>query len=83
MPLTLDPLNNKHINYVQTITPRTSRSLVSCDEPWERKRANFLFAGIAHDLKEFTWSSHQGYLSEARKWQWLYKKFLLDTLRIR
>jgi putative transposase len=41
---------------------------------------NPLKAGIAHDLKEFTWSSHRGYLSKTRKWNWLHKKFLLDML---
>lgn len=41
---------------------------------------NPLKAGIARDLNEFTWSSHQGYLSKARKWDWLHKKFLLDML---
>jgi len=41
---------------------------------------NPLSAGLVTDLNEFPWSSHHGYLSTARKWEWLHKDFLLTML---
>lgn len=34
-------------------------------------------AGIVDTADDFTWSSHRGYMSGARKWDWLYKDYLL------
>jgi len=31
-------------------------------------------------LEKYPWSSHQGYLSKAKKWNWLFKDFLLSML---
>jgi hypothetical protein len=31
-------------------------------------------------LDQYVWSSHKGYLSKAKKWNWLYKHFVLDML---
>jgi hypothetical protein len=31
-------------------------------------------------LDQYVWSSHKGYLSKARKWNWLYKDFVLQML---
>ncbi len=31
-------------------------------------------------MNNFAWSSHQGYISKARKWEWLLKDFLLSML---
>ena len=44
---------------------------------------NPLRAGIAKELSDFNWSSHQGYISNAKKWEWLHKKFLLSTISTR
>ena len=33
---------------------------------------------VGKSVGEYPWSSHQGYLSDAKKWQWLYKGFLLE-----
>jgi putative transposase len=39
---------------------------------------NPLRAGICDELNNYEWSSHRGYLSDAKRWGWLYKKFPLS-----
>ncbi len=39
---------------------------------------NPLRAGLAKALEDFAWSSHPGYLSKAKKWEWLHKNFILS-----
>jgi putative transposase len=39
---------------------------------------NPLEAGVVENLNEYTWSSHKGYVSAARKWDWLHKDFILS-----
>ncbi len=41
---------------------------------------NPLRAGIVNRLHDFVWSSHHGYISKAKKWNWLFKDFLLLML---
>jgi hypothetical protein len=41
---------------------------------------NPLRGKICSSLKEFPWSSHHGYVSNAQKWDWLHKRFLLNML---
>ena len=41
---------------------------------------NPLRAGIVNRLELYEWSSHRGYLSRAKKWDWLHKQFLLSML---
>jgi len=41
---------------------------------------NPLRAGLAKKFDEFAWSSHRGYLSAAKRWEWLHKDFLLTML---
>ena len=41
---------------------------------------NPLTAGLVKRLDQYVWSSHKGYLSKAKKWNWLYKHFVLDML---
>jgi len=41
---------------------------------------NPLRAGIVESLGQYPWSSHQGYLSRAKQWDWLYKDFILSML---
>jgi putative transposase len=38
---------------------------------------NPLEAGIVENLTAYNWSSHKPYLSNAKKWEWLYKGFVL------
>ena len=41
---------------------------------------NPLKAGLVKRLDQYVWSSHKGYLSKAKKWNWLYKDFVLGML---
>jgi putative transposase len=41
---------------------------------------NPLRAGLSHDLNDYEWSSHKGYMSDAKKWDWLYKGLTLSLL---
>ncbi len=41
---------------------------------------NPLRAGIVEKLDQFQWSSHKGYVSKAKKWDWLNKGFILSML---
>ena len=37
-------------------------------------------AGIVEKLDQYQWSSHKGYVSKAKKWNWLHKGFILSML---
>ena len=39
---------------------------------------NPLESNLIDNLQKYTWSSHKGYLSKAKKWDWLYKSFPLS-----
>ncbi len=39
---------------------------------------NPLEAGLVKELNKYAWSSHKGYLSNAKKWNWLHKSFILS-----
>ncbi len=39
---------------------------------------NPLEAGMVEYLAKYTWSSHNGYLSGAKKWDWLHKNYILS-----
>ena len=41
---------------------------------------NPLRAGLSKDLNDYGWSSHSGYISDAKRWEWLYKEFPLSLL---
>jgi len=41
---------------------------------------NPLKAGLTDNIDSYTWSSHKGYLSVAKKWEWLHKRFILAVL---
>ena len=41
---------------------------------------NSLQARITDNLKGYEWSRHHGYISKAKKWEWLYKDVLLSLL---
>jgi hypothetical protein len=42
---------------------------------------NPLRAGVVKNLGGYEWSSHRGYLSAGRRWNWLYKEFILSMLQ--
>ena len=39
---------------------------------------NPLRAGLCEDLSDYEWSSHYGYISDAKQWDWLFKEFPLS-----
>lgn len=39
---------------------------------------NPIRAKVCNTVKEYPWISHHGYVSNARKWDWLHKRFLLN-----
>jgi len=39
---------------------------------------NPLEAGLMENLQKYPWSGHKGYLSNAKKWDWLYKDYILS-----
>ncbi len=39
---------------------------------------NPLKARLVNSLDDYMWSSHKGYTSKAKKWNWLYKDFMLS-----
>ena len=41
---------------------------------------NPIKAGLVETLDAYKWSSHNGYLSIAKKWDWLHKKFIYSFL---
>ena len=41
---------------------------------------NPLMAGLVQNLESYKWNSHRGYLSITRKWDWLYKNYILSLL---
>jgi len=41
---------------------------------------NPLRAGVVESLEQHPWSSHKGYLSTAKKWDWLHKDFIFSML---
>ncbi|MCJ7774308.1 MAG: transposase [Desulfobacterales bacterium] len=41
---------------------------------------NPLKAGLVKNLADYPWSSHKGYLSIAKKWDWLHKIFIFKML---
>jgi REP element-mobilizing transposase RayT len=38
---------------------------------------NPLEAGVVDNLKKYQWSTHKIYLSDAKKWKWVYKDYIL------
>ena len=41
---------------------------------------NPLRGGMVEKLDSYKWSSHQGYISNSKKWDWLHKEFALSLL---
>ena len=41
---------------------------------------NPIKAGLVSSLSQYDWSSHKGYLSVAKKWDWLHKEFIFSLL---
>ncbi len=41
---------------------------------------NPIRAGLVDKAEHYAWSSHKGYLSNAKRWAWLHKQFILSML---
>jgi len=76
--------NRRHKTEGQLFRGRYKAVLVDSDsyllEVMRYIHGNPLNAGIVETLGDYRWSSHQGYLSRAEKWSWLYKDDLLSML---
>ncbi|MFO7607352.1 MAG: transposase [Desulfurivibrionaceae bacterium] len=76
--------NRRHKKEGQLFRGRYKAVLVAGDshllEVLRYIHRNPIQAGIVDNLDDYSWSSHPGYVSSAKKWQWLDKTPLLDML---
>lgn len=76
--------NRKHKLDGQLFRGRYKAVLIDADshllEVLRYIHRNPLRAGIVRQLDDFTLSSHQGYISKAKKWDWLHKDLLLSMI---
>ena len=76
--------NRRHNNDGQLFRGRYKAVLIDADsyllEVLRYIHRNPLQAGIVDNLKDYEWSSHHGYVSRAKKWDWLHKDVLLAML---
>jgi putative transposase len=76
--------NSKHSRDGQLFRGRYKSILVSEDsyllQVVRYIHRNPLKAGRVKKLEDYAWSSHKGYLSVAKKWDWLHKKFIFSML---
>ena len=74
--------NRNHLLDGQLFRGRYKAILVEADsyllELVRYVHRNPLQAGLVKVLDKYQWSSHQGYLSDAKKWNWLHKDFILS-----
>ncbi len=74
--------NRRHIIDGQLFRGRYKAVLIDADnyllEVFRYIHRNPLRAGISEKLSDFDWSSHHGYISKAKKWEWLHKDVLLS-----
>ena len=76
--------NRRHKKDGQLFRGRYKAVLIDADsyllEVLRYIHRNPIRAGIAEKLNDFAWSSHRGYISGAKKWEWLHKDFPLSML---
>ena len=76
--------NRRHKKEGQLFRGRYKAVLVEADshllEVMRYIHRNPLRAGLVKSLSDYRWSSHDGYLSRAKKWSWLHKDDLLAML---
>ena len=78
--------NRNHLLDGQLFRGRYKAILVDADsyllELLRYIHRNPLEAGLVKVLEKYPWASHQGYLSDAKKWEWLHKDFLLSLFSV-
>ncbi len=76
--------NRRHKKEGQLFRGRYKAVLVDADshlvEVLRYIHRNPIQAGVVEKLDDYQWSSHHGYVSSAKKWQWLSKDPLLSML---
>jgi len=76
--------NRRHKKEGQLFRGRYKAVLVDADnhllEVLRYIHRNPISAGMVENFNDYPWSSHQGYVSLAKKWQWLHKAPLLSML---
>lgn len=74
--------NRSHLTDGQLLRGRYKSILVEAEsyllELVRYIHRNPLEAGVVDRLYKYPWSSHKGYLSVAKKWDWLHKDFVLS-----
>lgn len=61
------------------------KTIVVADDSYLLKLVRYIHrspvhAGLIDKSEDYEWSSHKGYLSSAKKWDWLHKQFILSML---
>jgi len=78
--------NRSHLLDGQLFRGRYKAILVDADsyllELLRYIHRNPLEAGLVNVLEKHPWASHQGYLSDAKEWEWLHKDFLLSLFSV-
>ena len=76
--------NRRHSCDGQLFRGRYKSILVSADshllELVKYIHRNPLKAGLAKGVNDYIWSSHKGYLSVSKKWEWLHKEVIFSML---
>ena len=61
------------------------KSILVCEDSYLLQLVRYIHrnplrAGIVSDMRKYPWSSYKGYLSDAKKWDWLHKETILDMV---
>jgi len=61
------------------------KAIVVCEDDYLLQLVRYIHnnpvrSGRVKKAGHYTWSSHKGYLSHTKKWNWLHKKFILSML---
>jgi len=61
------------------------KSILACDDNHLLQLVRYIHknpvkAGIAENMADYEWSSYKGYLSYAKKWNWLHKDYIFSMI---
>ncbi|MBU3947426.1 MAG: transposase [Proteobacteria bacterium] len=76
---------NKHHGYDGTLFRGRYKSVLVSNDSHLLQLARYIHknpvkAGIVKHPEEYLWSSYKGYLSFAKKWDWLYKDYIFEMI---